>query len=338
MLAFVLDQFGIENLKQMHVPSPDSIQSDEVVVRYHAASINYRDTLVIAGKYDPRFPLPLIPLSDGAGTIHSIGNGVTRFKVGDRIITPFAPFWYDGVPDRKGFRTTLGGPLAGTLCEYRVFHESSLISSPDHLTLAEASTLPCAGLTAWSALMEESKLLPGQTVLVQGTGGVSIFASQIAKKMGAKVIMTTTSPDKIERIQNLMVDEIIDVNHFPDWSKEVRRLTDKKGADHIIEVGGKNTLPESIKACASFGTISLIGVLGGSGTETNLLPIVMNQIKMQGVVVGSVKGLERFSKAYEAWGLKPFISDSYDWKDSKQVLEEFPRGKHIGKVVLNIKA
>jgi NADPH:quinone reductase-like Zn-dependent oxidoreductase len=336
MKAFVLDQFGIENLKQMEIDEPPPLESGEVLVRFHSASINYRDTLVIAGKYDPRFPIPLIPLSDGSGVVHSLGKNTKRFKIGDKIITPFAPDWIDGTPERVAFRNTLGGPLPGTLKEYGIFKESSLIPCPNSLSLNEASTLPCAGLTAWSALVEESHIQPGDTVLVQGTGGVSLFALQIAKHFGARVILTTTSPEKIEKIKNIEFDELIDVNRYPEWSKEVRRLTNKRGVDHIIEVGGKNTLPESIKACSSFGTISLIGVLGGSGTETNLLPVVMNQIKMQGIVVGSVQSLGRFVKAIDAWNLKPIIHEIIDWKESKQVLENFPKGKHIGKVVLRI--
>lgn len=336
MQAYVLESFGLENLKKKTITDPTSPGKGEVLIEFKNVSINYRDTLVIAGKYDPRFPTPMVPLSDGSGIIRELGEGVRDFQVGDKVITGFAPEWRDGIPRRDEFRTTLGGPLDGTLRQFGIFSSKSIVMAPSNLSLAESASLPCAGLTAWSALMEANPILPGQTVLVQGTGGVSLFALQIAKKLGAKVILTTSSPDKIERAQGLGADYIISTKDFPEWAKEARRITNKQGVDHIIEIGGKNTLSQSISACSSFGTISLIGVLGGNAMDANLLPVVMNQIRMQGIVVGSVRSLDRMCRAIEVWDLKPVIEPVHDWKDSVSILREFPRGKHFGKVVLEI--
>jgi NADPH:quinone reductase-like Zn-dependent oxidoreductase len=336
MKAFVLHAFGLDNLKFEVIPDPPSPAKNQVLIRYKAASINYRDTLVIAGKYDPRFPLPFVPLSDGAGVIEEVGSDVVQWKKGDLVLTPFAPNWLDGKPERSEFRNSLGGPLDGTLREFALFNAESIVSAPKNLSIEESASLPCAALTAWSALVEENPIESGQTVLVQGTGGVSMFALQIAKAKNANVILTTSSPSKAIKAKELGADWIIDSNEFPEWSKEVRKITNKRGVDHIIEVGGSNTLPQSIKSCASFGTISLIGVLGGNSTDTNLLPIVMNQINLQGIVVGSVGSLDRMCRFFEKSNIKPVLDPIQDWKDSLKIIKEFPQGKHLGKVVLNI--
>lgn len=334
--AYVLESFGLENLKLQSIDDPTSPNKGEVLIQFKNVSINYRDTLVIAGKYDPRFPLPMVPLSDGAGVVLEVGEGVTDFKVGDSVITAFAPEWRDGIPRREEFRNSLGGPLDGTMREFGVFSAKSIVKSPSNLSLAQSSSLPCAALTAWSALMEANPILPGQTVLVQGTGGVSLFALQIAKKLGAKVICLSSSPDKFERARDLGADFIISTKEFPEWGKEARKITEKRGVDHIIEIGGMNTLSQSISASSSFGTISLIGVLGGNSMNTNLLPVVMNQIRMQGIVVGSVRALDRMCRAIEVWDLKPVLEPVLDWSDAIEVLKEFPKGKHFGKVVMEI--
>ncbi|MCE9500946.1 MAG: NAD(P)-dependent alcohol dehydrogenase [Leptospira sp.] len=312
----IQNQFGIENLKLAERPQPKA-GAGEVLVKIKAVSLNYRDYLTIIGQYNPRYKLPLIPGSDGAGEIVEIGTGVSNFKVGDRVIGVFAPKWKSGIPDFDQLRTTLGGPLDGTMTEYRIFSEDGVVLMPDHLSYEEASTLPCAALTAWSALAVESKINPGDNVVVLGTGGVSIFALQFAKLMGANVIVTSSSNEKLQRAKELGADHVINYNEKPGWAKEVRKITQMVGADHIIEVGGAGTLEQSLKAIRLFGHISLIGVLAGGGSNNlNLFPILMQNIRIQGIIVGSKASLESMNRAIS--------------------FHKIAAGKHFGKVCIKI--
>jgi len=327
--------FGLENFKPAERPEPKP-GSGEILVRIRCVSLNYRDYLTIIGQYNPRYKLPLIPGSDGAGEIAEIGAGVSNFKVGDRVVGVFAPMWKSGIPNFDQLRTTMGGPLDGTLTEYRIFPEDGLLPIPEHLSYEEASTLPCAALTAWSALAVEATIKPGDKVAVLGTGGVSIFALQFAKIMGADVIITSSSNEKLQRAKELGADHTINYSEKPNWAKEVRKITGMIGADHIIEVGGAGTLEQSLKAIRLFGHISLIGVLAGGSRDLSLLPILMQNIRVQGVIVGSISSFESMNRAISFHNIKPVIDRVFPFEGSPEAVRYLAAGKHFGKVCIKI--
>ncbi|PJZ51861.1 zinc-dependent alcohol dehydrogenase family protein [Leptospira adleri] len=332
----IQNQFGLENLKIAERPDPTPSHG-EVVVRMKAASLNYRDYLMAIGRYNPKQKLPLIPLSDGAGEIVQIGPGVTKWKVGDKVCANFAQTWLDGAPDVDMLRNTLGGPLDGTLCELRIFGEHGLVPMPENISFAEASTLPCAALTAYTAIVTHGNIQPGATVVVQGTGGVSIFALQFAKMMGAKVIATSSSDDKLKKVKELGADEVINYNEKTNWDREVRKMTNMKGADLIIEVGGAGTLQKSISSTKPWGTIALIGVLaGGESNNLSLFPILMQGIRVQGIIVGSRRNFEDMNKAISVNGIKPVVDEVYSFEETPKAYETLKAGKHFGKVCIEI--
>jgi len=336
MKQIQVSNFGLEQIRLVEVPEPNKPKSEQVLVRFKAASLNFRDHLVITGKYNPKFPLPLVPCSDGAGEVIEIGDGVTEFNVGDRVLATFAPKWIGQEASHLEMRTTIGGPLAGTLREYALFSETGLVKIPNHLSFEEASTLPCAALTAWSSFHIYSRLVAGQTVVIQGTGGVSIFALQFAALAGANIILTSSSPEKLEKGKLLGAHHFINYKEIADWGTEVRRITSKVGADHIVEVGGAGTLEQSIVACKPFGVIHLIGILAGRSGELNLLPVVMNNIKLQGIVVGGRKAFIEMNKAIENSKLKPVIDKVFPIEETRQAIEYLKSGSHFGKIVITI--
>jgi NADPH:quinone reductase-like Zn-dependent oxidoreductase len=331
-----ISKFGLENLIIEEVPTPNSLGPNEVLVRIRAASLNYRDSLVVEGKYNPKFPLPLVPCSDGAGEVVSLGKDVTEFEVGDRVCLTFAPKWIAKEASHSEMRYTIGGPLPGTLKEFAVVSELGLVPIPKHLSFEEAATLPCAALTAWSGFFEFSQLKSGDIVVVQGTGGVSIFALQFAKIAGATVIVTSSSDDKLAKAKDLGADYLINYKETPEWGKEIRKITNKMGADHIIEVGGAGTLEQSIAACRPFGVIHLIGILAGKSGELNLLPAVMNNLKIQGLVVGGRKAFLSMNKAIEASGLRPVVDKVFSLENTKEAIQYLRSGSHFGKIVIKI--
>ncbi|AXR60512.1 zinc-dependent alcohol dehydrogenase family protein [Leptospira mayottensis] len=332
----IQNQFGLENLKISERPDPIPGQG-EVLVRFRSVSLNYRDYLMAIGKYNPKQKLPLIPLSDGAGEIAQIGPGVTKWKVGDKVCANFAQSWFDGAPEKDMLKNTLGGPLDGTLCEYRVFGEQGLVSIPEHLSFTEASTLPCAALTAYTAIVTHGNIQPGATVVVQGTGGVSIFALQFAKMMGCKVIATSSSKDKLDKVKALGADEVINYNEKTNWDREVRKITNMKGADLIIEVGGAGTLQKSISSTKPWGTIALIGVLaGGESNNLSLFPILMQGIRIQGIIVGSKRNFEDMNQAIDANKIKPVVDQVYSFEEAYKAFDTLKAGKHFGKVCIEI--
>ncbi len=336
MKQIQVSPFGLQNLKLVEVAEPNEPKSNEVLVRFRAASLNFRDHLVIEGKYNPKFSLPLIPCSDGAGEVVSIGTDVTEFQVGDRVLATFAPNWIGQEATHFEMRNTIGGPLPGTLREIAVIPETGLVRIPSHLSFEEAATLPCAALTAWSSFHIFSKLVPGQVVVIQGTGGVSIFALQFAKLAGAISILTSSSPEKLERGRTLGADHLINYKELESWGVEVRRLTNKVGADHIVEVGGAGTLEQSIIACKPFGVIHLIGILAGRSGDINLLPVVMNNIKVQGIVVGGKKAFIQMNQAIESSKLKPVIDKVFPIEETREAIEYLKSGSHFGKIVIKI--
>src|SRR6185312_11422513 len=257
--------FGLENLENVELPEPTP-GPGQAVVRVRACSLNYRDLVVSRGAYGKAVKPPLIPLFDGAGEVIAIGDVVTRVKVGDRVAAAFMQGWIDGQPDDAGAASALGGAIDGMLAEQVCLNAEGLVHFPDHLSFEEAASLPCAAVTAWHSLFDSGRLQPGQSVLVQGSGGVSIFALQFAKMAGAQVIATTSGRgDKTNSLRSLGADHVINYVANPDWDRPVRDLTGGMGVDHVIEVGGANTLPISLKSVRRGGHIALIGVLAGAG-------------------------------------------------------------------------
>ncbi|EQA43999.1 alcohol dehydrogenase, catalytic domain, GroES-like family [Leptospira broomii serovar Hurstbridge str. 5399] len=336
MKAIRLSSFGAENLSLVEIPDPEKPGPREVLVRFRAASLNFRDYLVIEGKYNPKFPVPMIPCSDGAGEIVEVGENVTEFKVGDKINATFAPYWISGPATKKELRTTLGGPLDGTLREYAILPTTGIVPMPSHLSFEEAATLPCAALTAWSSFFVENKVKPGESVLVQGTGGVSLFALQFAKMIGATVYLTSSSEEKLARGKALGADYGINYKELPKWGEAIRDLTGGEGVDHVVEVGGAGTLEQSVKAVKLFGTIHLIGILAGSIKDLNLLPLVMNQIKVQGIVVGHQKAFLEMNRAIQSVGLRPVVDSIFPIQEFREALGILKKGSHFGKIVIRI--
>ncbi|MEM9194216.1 MAG: NAD(P)-dependent alcohol dehydrogenase [Myxococcota bacterium] len=311
-----------------------SLLPHQVRVRLTAWSLNYRDLLVSRGQYNPRQKLPLVPVSDGYGEITEVGAEVQQWKVGDRVCPLFAPRWQAGSPTREAARSLLGSPLDGCLREEMILEESAVVRPPSHLSPTEAATLPCAALTAWSALAVESRTLAGDTVLTQGTGGVSIFAVQIAKILGARVIATSSSDEKLARLKELGADEAINYRSDPDWGKTARGFTGGRGVDHVIDVGGASTLPQSLRAVTIGGTISLIGILGGRKEPFDVIPVMMNQIRLQGILVGHRAGFESMGRAMEAHQLRPLVDRTFRFEEAPEAFSYLASGAHFGKVCL----
>jgi len=327
--------FGPDNLLPGERPKPNP-GVGQVLLRMQAMSLNYRDILMVGGAYNPRQPLPLIPCSDGVGEVVAVGEGVQRVKVGDRVATLFSQSWYGGAPNQEKLRATLGGPLDGTLAEFMVLPEGGVAQVPTHLSAAEAASLPCAALTAWSALVTWGKVRAGDTVLVQGTGGVSTFALAFAQALGARVITTSSSDAKLETANKLGSWAGINYQEDPEWGKTARQLTGGTGVDHVVEVGGAGTLEQSLKAIRPGGQISLIGVLAGHAPKINILPILMQQVKIQGILVGSRDGFEHMCRAIEQHQLRPVVDRVFPFDEAPEALQYMSEGRHFGKVCVEI--
>jgi NADPH:quinone reductase-like Zn-dependent oxidoreductase len=307
-----------------------------VLVRFHAASLNYRDLLVVNGSYNPRFPLPLVPGSDGYGRIVKLGGGVAAELFQKFVLTTLAPDWRSGEPDPQSLRHTLGGPQQGVLVEYRVFRpeELVLVDEPSALTPGEWATLPCAGVTAWTCLVDHARLQPGQTVVLLGTGGVSIFGLQIARMMGARVLLLSSSQEKRERARLLGADAVADYRARPDWGRWVMEETGGRGADLVLDTGGAGTLAQSLRAVKIGGHISMIGVLAGAEEAVNVLPLMMKAVKVQGVVVGHQQHLRQLVRAYLQSFTRPVVDRTYALEALPEALAYLASGKHFGKIVI----
>ncbi len=326
---------GVDALKLNQLPDPQPAPG-QVLVRVRATSLNYRDLMVASGRYGPGVPLPLIPLSDGAGEIAAVGAGVTRWKVGDRVAGTFFQNWATGPLRREVFEAALGGSLNGMLAQYVALAADGVVAIPPHLDFAAAATLPCAALTAWQALVTQGRVSAGQTVLVLGTGGVSIFAMQFAKMHGARVIITSSSDAKLARAQALGADGIINYRTTPDWEKEVFRLTDKTGADHVVEVGGTNTFPKSLRAVAMGGTISVIGGVSGFTSEVSLRDILGKSVRIQGIFVGSREMFEAMNRAITQHRLQPVLDRVFPFAEAPAAYRYQESGAHFGKLVITV--
>lgn len=334
MKAYRIEEFGIDKLALTEVDKPMP-REGEVLVRLRATSLNYRDVMMVEGTYNPRLKLPLVPFSDGAGEVVEIGEGVTRWKGGDRVCPIFMQGWFDGELDYAKWKTTLGGNLDGCLREFAVFHEDGLVRIPRHLSFEEAACLPCAGVTAWNALMISGGLKAGETVLVQGTGGVSIFALQFAKLTGAEVFVMSSSDEKLACAKRLGADHLINYRRHENWDDVVLEMTHKRGADHIVEVGGAGTLQRSIRAVRIAGHISVIGVVAGKG-EWSHAPIFMKALRMIGVFVGSREMFEAMNSAIEESGMKPVVDTVFEFWEAREALKYMKSGAHFGKIVVRL--
>ncbi len=329
----IRDGFGFDNLVAAERPRPEPGHG-EVLLEMKAASLNFRDILTVEGQYNPRQPLPLIPCSDGVGEVTAVGKGVSRVRPGDRVATIFCQKWQSGAPDRTKLRSTLGGPFDGTLAQFMVLPQAGVVKVPEHLSDVEAATLSCAALTAWSALVTLGNVGAGDTVLVQGTGGVSLFALQFARALGARVIVTSSSRGKLEAARKLGSWREINYRENPTWGKAVKELTGGIGVDHVVEVGGAGTLQQSLKAIRVGGQISLIGVLAGSKIELNILPILMQNIRVQGILVGSREGFETMNRGIAQHEIKPVVDRVFPFDEAREALVYMAGGRHLGKVCI----
>lgn len=329
--------FGLDNLSlgPTEIPSPGP---HEVLVDLHFASLNYRDLMTVLGTYNPAMALPRIPGSDASGVVVAVGENVTQFAVGDRVTSLFFQDWHDGPILPTTAKSALGGVIDGVFSTAHLFPEAGLIHAPASFTHEQAATLPCAALTAWNALVEKGNLHAGQTVLILGTGGVSLFALQIAKAHGARVILTSSSDEKLARARTLGADDTINYRTTPDWEAEVLRLTSKRGVDHVVEVGGAGTLPRSLKAVTPGGRIYLIGVLSNPGAGVDVRPILSKSIHLDGVYVGSRGMYTRLIAALEANHIHPVIDSVFPLSQAREALAHLQSGSHFGKVVLNLRA
>ena len=312
------------------VPRPGHGQ---VLVKIRAASVNYRDLLVVTGKYSPNLPLPLVPFSDGAGEIVEIGEGVSLWKPGDRVAGIFFQKWLGGKINENAAKSALGGAIDGVLAEFVVFHEEGLVAVPHHLSYNEGATLPCAAVTAWNALTSGG-LTCGQSVLTLGTGGVSTFALQFAKAAGARIIATSSSDEKLDRVMKMGASDGINYKTVPNWEKRVIELTEGIGVDLVVEVGGAGTLGKSLRAVRVGGHISLIGVLSGQSGEVNPLPAVMKSVRIQGIFVGSRQMFEAMNRAVTVHQIRPVIDRVFPFTEVTEALRYMQSGAHFGKVVI----
>jgi NADPH:quinone reductase-like Zn-dependent oxidoreductase len=324
---------GADGLRQIDrtVPSP---AHGEVRVAMRAWSINYRDLGVAAGKY---FGGPVkrdtIPLSDGAGVVEEVGPGVITWKPGDRVAGTFFQGWEGGPFHGGAPATALGGAIDGVLAQQVVLEERGLVRIPDMLSFEEAACLPCAGLTAWSAVCDVARTMPGQNVLVLGTGGVSLFALQFAKAAGARVIITSSSDEKLARAKQMGADVTINYRTRPDWELAVLEATGQRGVDLVVEVGGAGTLPRSMKAAAPGGIIAVIGVVSGGG-EINPVPLIPKALRMQGIYVGHRSAFEQMNAAITQHKLKPVIDQRMGFDQAPDAWRALPKGEHFGKIVI----
>lgn len=333
MKAFQYDAFSLDSLKCVDLPEPQP-SPQEVAVRFRAASLNYRDLLFAWGVYNPKAAFPTIPLSDGAGEVVAVGSEVTRWKPGDRVCPIFTQGWLEGPYNAAKASTTLGGgDQPGVLREVGTFNEQSLVRIPDYLSFEEAATLPCAAVTVWNSLVVFGNLKAGETVLTLGTGGVSMFALQLAKLHGARVISTSSSDEKLERVRELGADETINYKTHPAWEKEVLRLTDGVGVDHVVEVGGAGTIGKSIASARIAGKIGVIGVLS-QGEGVNPMFLLMKTLALQGIFVGSREMFEHLNAAITTAKLKPVIDRTFAFDDAVAALRHMESGSHFGKIVL----
>ncbi|TWI49236.1 NADPH:quinone reductase-like Zn-dependent oxidoreductase [Pseudomonas duriflava] len=335
MKAWLLKDFGLDNLVLDEAATPEP-KAGELLVKVGAVSLNFRDKAIVDGIYEPHLvPKPLIPVSDAAGTVVAVGDGVTRFKVGDRVNSHLYSRWLDGEPGPNEPDYCFGSPLPGGLAEYMIIHEDSAVRAPDTMSDEEASTLPIAALTAWYSLVDYGQLQAGQTVLVQGTGGVSIFAVQLATALGAKVIVTSSRDENLEAVKKLGAVAGINYRTFPRWEEEVLKLTDGKGVDLLLDVAGGDGLNQSIAATKAAGRIAQIGFLTGQTTKLSLMPLIFRQTNIRGIAVAPRSSFDRMNAFLNQHAIRPVLDQVYSFEEAPQAYEHLARGA-FGKVVITV--
>jgi NADPH:quinone reductase-like Zn-dependent oxidoreductase len=334
MRAWAIDRFGLDNLAIVERPMP-SLGRGELLVRVRAVSLNYRDRVVVGGAAIPTLPLPFVPASDASGDVVAVGPEVTRFKPGDRVTSHYVPGWIDGDGRSDGDYRTLGGPLPGVLAEYVVLHERAAVRPPSSFSHEDASTLPIAAVTAWTALFADVPLKPGETVLVEGTGGVSIFALQFATAAGARVIVTSSSDEKIARAKALGAIDGINYTRHPQWDQQVRELTAGRGVNHLVEVVGGTNVRHAVASLARGGHLALVGIMDATSVEFDHLPFMLRRQVIHGVLVGSRWYFEATVRALEATGIRPVIDRVYPFDDARAAFDHLESGP-FGKVVISV--
>lgn len=335
MKAMVIkDDWGPENIRPEERPDPEPGQG-EIVIRMQAVSINPRDLIMSQGGYGRMGgSIPLVPLCDGAGTVAAIGPGVEGFAEGDLVVPHFSRTWAHGETNAAHQAGAHGGPLDGTAQEFFSVPAKAVVKAPAHMDAAQAATLPCAAVTAWNAIVGQGGVKAGDLILLQGTGGVSLFALQFAKMHGAEVIITSSSDEKLEKAKALGADHLINYRETPDWHKPARAISGGEGVDHVVEVGGGGTLDNAIACTRPGGMISLIGVLSGGMANLNLGRVVTRNIRLQGVTLGSHALMAVMCRAMEVHGTEPVIDEErFALDDLGAALAALPEGKHFGKVV-----
>jgi len=336
MKAFEVDKpFGIDNLRLVERQDPTP-GPGQVLIRVKAVSLNFRDLMTVKRGALGNIRLPLIPLSDGAGEVAEVGEGVTRVQPGDRVAGIFFQTWLTGDIIASYFQSALGGTTDGMLAEYVVLHEDGVVRIPDYISYEEAATLPCAAVTAWQALVPKGGLKAGDTVLVLGTGGVSIFALQFAAMHGARVIITSSSDEKLRRAKQLGAAEVINYKTTPEWDKQVLELTGGVGVEHVEEVGGAGTLEKSLQAVRIGGIVSLIGILAGIGGQINPVPVLMKGVRLQGIYVGSREMFEDMNRAMAVNKMRPVIDKVFPFTETRAALKYMESAAHFGKIVITL--
>jgi len=326
--------WGMEHLKLSTRPEP-RVGPGQVLVKMAASSLNYRDLVVPDRGYGSHTgTLPLIPVSDGAGIVTEVGPGVRRVAVGDRVCPTFFQRWVSGEPDLERMTQSLGGPVDGTMTAFMCLSEEGVSKVPAHLSDIEAATLPCAALTAWSALVTCSNTRPGDRVLIQGCGGVALFAVAFAKILGAHVTVITSSDERIERVRQLGADATLNYRTTPEWAKASRDITGGRGYDLILELGGEKTLPQSLRCIRPGGTVAMIGILSGSTMATPLGLIITRQVRLQGVTVGHRDGFEAMLRAIDQHKLRPVVDRVFAFEELKEAMAYLQSGAQFGKVCL----
>lgn len=333
MKTWFIDQPGsIDNLALRETPAPQP-GPREVLVRVHATSLNYRDLGIVLGLYKvPSMPLPLIPMSDGAGEIVAVGSGATRVKIGDRVAGIFHQGWIGGPRTPEHPIGDLGGGVHGMLSEFVVLSEDGVVVLPPQLSLEEAATLPCAAVTAWNALQVRRPLQSGETVLVQGSGGVSVFALQFARLAGARVIATSSSDERLARLRELGADGLVNYTTHPEWEKEVKRLTAGRGVDVIVEVVG--TTAQSLKCIAVGGRIAMVGGRGGVANSATLSMLVGRHVIAHGIGVGSRDDFEAMNRAIALHGVKPIVDRVFPFEQAREAYQYLKDRAHFSKIVI----
>jgi NADPH:quinone reductase-like Zn-dependent oxidoreductase len=327
---------GIEALTQVERPDPNKPGHRQVLVKVRACSLNFRDLGIVRGSYRMPVRENVIPLSDGAGEVVEVGSGVTQVKAGDRVAGNFFQRWPGGDPAPDVHTSALGGGTDGMLAEYAMLEEDGVVKIPAHLSLEEGATLPCAGVTVWNAMMGHARLKAGDTVLLQGTGGVSIFGLQFARAMGISAIITSSSDEKLKRAKTLGAAHGINYKTTPDWEKSAVELTGGRGVDHVVEVGGAATLSRSFHAIRVGGKITMIGGLSGGATELNPGLIFGRRANVQGISVGSTQMFMAMNRAIEVSAIKPVIDKVFAFTDAQAAYQHMASGSHFGKIVIRV--